>query len=77
MVTVSQGARLSVIWLGVALSVGACATTRFHERERVADRAARFDQDAALGYILGKLHAAREGAFGAFGAAAAGGCGCQ
>lgn len=58
-------------------TLAGCATTRFHERERLADRAAGFDQDEALAYIRGKLEAAREGALGGFGPAAAGGCGCQ
>ena len=52
-----------------------CATTRFHERERLADRAAAFDQDHQILYLRDKIEAAREGGFGCFGGSAAGGCG--
>jgi hypothetical protein len=68
------------IWgaLLVAVAVlGGCATTRFHERERLADRAAAFDQDHQILYLRDKIEAAREGGFGCFGGSAAGGCGCE
>jgi hypothetical protein len=62
----------------VAVAVlSGCATTRFHERERLADRAAAFDQDHQILYLRDKIEAAREGGFGCFGGSAAGGCGCE
>lgn len=75
--TTRVASRALALLLLACLLLPACATTRFHERERLTDRAARFDQDDALAYIRGKLEAAREGALGGYGAAAAGGCGCQ
>lgn len=64
------------VLLLIAPALG-CATTRVYERERVVDEAMAFDDDDALSYVRNKIEAAREGAFGGFGAAAAGGCGCQ
>lgn len=63
--------------LALCCALPACATTRFHERACLADRAAAFDQDEAVAFIRGKIEAAREGALGGFGHASAGGCGCQ
>jgi hypothetical protein len=54
-----------------------CAGPRFHERQRLIDRAAGFDQDRSVAYLRDKIEAAREGSFGGFGGAAAGGCGCE
>jgi hypothetical protein len=54
-----------------------CAVTRFHERQRLADRAAAFDVDRPVVYLRDKVEAAREGGFGGFGGSAAGGCGCE
>lgn len=67
---------LALIVAGAALSTG-CGATRFHQREKLNDRAMRFDADDNMVYIRHKSEAAREGGFGGFGAAAAGGCGCQ
>jgi|HubBroStandDraft_4_1064222.scaffolds.fasta_scaffold645659_2 hypothetical protein len=67
-------------WMLVALwasSSMACATTHFHERQCLADRAAAFDQDRQVAYLRDKIEAAREGGFGGFAGAAAGGCGCE
>jgi hypothetical protein len=66
--------------LGLLVAVSAlagCATTRFHEREFLADRAAAFDQDRQILYLRDKIEAAREGGFGCFGGSAAGSCGCE
>jgi hypothetical protein len=60
----------------VALATG-CSTTGFHQRERLAHPAMRFDPDPSVDYLRTKMEAAREGAFGRFGPVAAGGCGCQ
>ncbi len=62
-------------WLSVSLT--ACQGPRFYERQRVADRACGFDQDRSVLYLRNKIEAAREGSFGGFGGASAGGCGCQ
>lgn len=69
-------------WRGVivaALVVGAsgCVTTAYYERERLSHRCMQLDSDGRLIYIRNKVEAAREGAFGGFGGAAAGSCGCQ
>jgi hypothetical protein len=64
--------------MAVALfALAACSATKFHEREKLADRAMQFDQDAGLSYLRQKIEAAREGSLGGFGSAEAGGCGCQ
>ncbi|MEQ8768146.1 MAG: DUF4266 domain-containing protein [Planctomycetota bacterium] len=57
--------------------VGGCRGTKFFERERLSDRSMQFDTDDSFVFIRNKTEAAREGAFGGYGAAAAGGCGCQ
>ena len=54
-----------------------CSTTRFYERARIADRAMQLDPDSSMTYYLNKLAGAREGGFGGYGGAAAGGCGCE
>ncbi len=54
-----------------------CVKTKFYQRERLVDRAMQFDADQAFVFIRHKTEAAREGSFGGFGAAAAGGCACQ
>jgi Domain of unknown function (DUF4266) len=59
------------------LALSGCTGPRFHERQRLADRACGFDQDRAVLYLRNKVEAAREGSFGGFGGASAGGCGCQ
>jgi outer membrane lipoprotein SlyB len=63
--------------LFVAAALAGCVTTRFHERQCLADRATAFDQDRQVVYLRDKIEAAREGGFGGFGGAAAGGCGCE
>jgi hypothetical protein len=69
--------RRILIPLGLALAPLGCTTTRYHEREKIADRSAAFDQDRQVLYLRDKIEAAREGSFGGFGGAAAGGCGCE
>ncbi len=72
--------RRSVAVVGLLSLLGAtasCQATRFYERERLVDRSMQFDADDAYVFVRNKTEAAREGSFGGFGAAAAGGCGCQ
>lgn len=64
-------------WLAAAGALSGCATTHFYQRQRLADRAAAFDQDRHVAYLRDKIEAAREGGFGGFGGAAAGSCGCE
>lgn len=66
-----------VVLMGATSVVSSCTTTRFFERERVADRAMQLDPDSPMTYMLNKLAGAREGGFGGYGGAAAGGCGCE
>jgi hypothetical protein len=70
---------LAVLAVGLLVSatVAGCSTTRFYERERIADRAMQLDADRAMTYLRNKLASAREGGFGGYGGAAAGGCGCE
>jgi hypothetical protein len=66
--------------IAVSVAWGAltgCATTRFYDRQRLADRAAAFDQDHQVVFLRDKIEAAREGGFGGFGGSAAGSCGCE
>ena len=63
--------------LVLAIGGAGCATTRYHQRERLADRAMQPDADPALLYVRNKIEAAREGSLGGYGTAAAGSCGCQ
>jgi hypothetical protein len=58
-------------------TITGCATTRFYDRQRLADRAAAFDQDHQIAFLRDKIEAAREGGFGGFGGSAAGSCGCE
>jgi hypothetical protein len=60
-----------------ALAGGGCATTAYYERAKLSDRCMQLDSDDSLTYIRHKTEAAREGSVGGFGAAVAGGCGCQ
>ena len=64
-------ALLAVIWLS------GCSTTRYYERQKLADRAMDFDPDRPVVYLRDKIEAAREGSFGGFAGSAAGGCGCE
>jgi hypothetical protein len=67
-----------LLLVGIAVLFGqGCSTTRFHQREALTDRSMQFDEDSGLTYIRLKIDAAREGSLGGFGAAEAGGCGCQ
>ena len=68
-------AALAVLALGAL--AGGCQTTQYYERERLSRRAMQVDADGRLVYIRNKMEAAREGAFGGFGGAAVGSCGCQ
>lgn len=73
--------RSGIIALALALALSAatpgCATTRYHERARLADPAMQLDGDAAVVYVRTKAESAREGSIGGFGHSAAGGCGCE
>ncbi len=69
--------RLLLLSFSLALGFTGCVTTHFHEREALVDRAALFDQDHFVLYLRDKIEASREGSFGGFGGAAAGGCGCE
>jgi len=60
-----------------AACLGACATTRYYDRQALADRAMAFDADRQVAYLRDKIEAAREGGLGGFGGATAGGCGCE
>ena len=66
-----------VLLVLVLLAAGGCATTRYHERESLADWCMKYDATNSMVYLRNKVEAAREGAFGGFGGSAAGGCGCQ
>lgn len=67
--------RLVAPWL--LLGACGCATTGFHERERLAHAAMQFDEDPAVHYLRVKTESAREGALGGYAATAPGGCGCE
>ncbi len=73
--------RFGVVGVVVALCGlmlgGGCTGTQYYERERLQDPAMQFDTDAGFTFIRHKTEAAREGSFGGYGAAAAGGCACQ
>jgi len=60
-----------------ALCCGGCQGTQVHEREQLFNPVMEFDSDLGITFIRHKTEAAREGSFGGFGAAAAGGCACQ
>lgn len=74
-----RGGRRAAACLALLLApcLAGCPTTAFYQRERLADRAMQIDEDEGLSYLRNKTEAAREGSFGGYGAAAAGGCGCQ
>jgi len=61
----------------LGLGLAGCASTAYYERERLSHRCMQLDSDGRVVYIRNKVEAAREGAFGGFGGAAAGSCGCQ
>ncbi|MFT7621320.1 MAG: hypothetical protein ACI9WU_000481 [Myxococcota bacterium] len=67
----------TLLAVGLSLVFAGCATTRFYEREKLANPAMTLDADRRLEFVLNKVQAARGGSFGGFGGAAAGGCGCQ
>ncbi|MGE0431657.1 MAG: DUF4266 domain-containing protein [Planctomycetota bacterium] len=69
--------RLLVIVLLAMVAASGCTAPAFHERAKLVRRAMTLDADESLTYIRNKAEAAREGAFGGFGGASAGGCGCQ
>lgn len=68
---------LAFVALTLTVTLDACSTTRFHERQRLAHECMELDPDESVSYLRTKMEAAREGAFGRFGPVAAGGCGCQ
>lgn len=72
------GRRVIVTVLATIFGVLAgCQTTRFYERQKLADRCMQLDHDGPTAYIRTKAEAAREGALGGFGRSPAGGCGCE
>jgi hypothetical protein len=60
----------------LVLSAG-CQTTEFYQQQKLQDPCMQFDADHGFVTMRNKSEAAREGSFGGFGAAAAGGCACQ
>ena len=70
--------RATIVVFALAMfAITGCATTRFHQRQKLNERCMQLDADGELTYLRNKVEAAREGSFGGYGAAAAGGCGCQ
>ncbi len=68
---------LTALALLMVSHLAGCVGANYFERERLLDRAMAFDFDDSFVFIRHKTEAAREGSFGGFGAAAAGGCACQ
>ncbi|MFO0722756.1 MAG: DUF4266 domain-containing protein [Myxococcota bacterium] len=68
---------LRVLIASAVLLASGCSTTRYYERQRLADASMQFDSDPTLVYLRTKVEAAREGGLGGFGGSAVGGCGCQ
>ncbi len=58
------------------LAMAACVP-QYYDRSKQKDLAMEFDADPGWVGVRDKIEAAREGAFGGFGAARAGGCACQ
>jgi len=54
-----------------------CNTTKYYEREKLTHPCMKLDADGRVVFIRNKVEAAREGAFGGFGGASVGSCGCQ
>lgn len=74
--TIKGAAWIVVAALFCSIASG-CATTQVPDREKIADEAMYFDSDGSVTFLREKVEAAREGALGGYGGAAAGGCGCQ
>lgn len=70
------GWRVRVAALGLALALGACATTKPWEREHLADPTMAPDADGDREALRLHMLATREGAIGGFGHGG-GGCGCN
>jgi hypothetical protein len=58
------------------LSLSACSTVEFYEKERINDPAMKFDDDPSEIHLLQKTLYSREGSVGGVGTGAGGGCGC-
>jgi len=71
-----RGVRVVLLAAGL-FGAPACARTEFFEREKLTAPCMQFDADGAFIYIRNKTEAAREGGFGGYGGAFAGGCACQ
>ncbi len=71
-----RGARVCLL-AAALFGTPACARTEFFEREKLMAPCMQFDADGAFVYIRNKTEAAREGGFGGYGGAFAGGCACQ
>ena len=59
-----------------ALSLSACKTVEFYEKERINDPAMKFEDDPTETHFLQKTAYSREGSVGGIGTGAGGGCGC-
>ncbi|MEM1022802.1 MAG: DUF4266 domain-containing protein [Myxococcota bacterium] len=66
-----------IVLLGALGVLAGCNTTKFYQRERLSHPCMKLDADGRVVFIRNKVEAAREGAFGGFGGAAVGSCGCQ
>ena len=71
-----RSARSLVLFTGLALWLGACATVRPHERENLARRSMIVDEEPGEGRFRQHRDGSREGADGGT-AHPGGGCGCN
>lgn len=65
-----------ILMAGVMLSLSACKTVEFYEKERINDPAMKFDDSPTATHFLQKTTYSREGSVGGIGTGAGGGCGC-
>jgi len=65
-----------ILMAGVMLSLSACKTVEFYEKERINDPAMKFDDSPSETHFLQKTAYSREGSVGGIGTGAGGGCGC-
>lgn len=67
--------RLASLFALAALLLGGCESVKFYQRERLGSPIMRV-RGPAGDFAAGKIETSREGASGASGASAGGGCGC-
>ena len=67
----------ALIAVSLLAILSGCARTRFYERKVLMQPDMSFNDERSEIYIRNKVEAAREGGFGGFGGAVAGGCACQ